>query len=93
MTTEDGQWRPVIGALAPTNVLTFDHVQDLLWTGSSNGRIESLFDTTLSRYTSYKGHMAGPVKDIIVDDKGILSLSDRSVHFANRRGVAQWALS
>lgn len=62
------------------------------------GRITSFFGATLERYTSYRGHTpaegnVGAVKQLLFTDKGVLSVSKHSVHYATRRGLTQWHLT
>jgi len=63
------------------------------------GRVTSFYGTELQRYTSYRGHVSSaprgapgnsPVKQLLFCDKGVISVSSRSVHCASRRGMAQW---
>ncbi|KAF2744609.1 PAB-dependent poly(A)-specific ribonuclease-like protein subunit pan2 [Sporormia fimetaria CBS 119925] len=81
----------------PTQVaaFAFDTSQELLWTGNEYGRVTSFYGPSLERYTSYRGHGQdeGPVKQFLFSDKGILSVSKQSVHYAHRRGLTQWHLT
>ncbi|KAF2227442.1 ubiquitin carboxyl-terminal hydrolase-domain-containing protein [Elsinoe ampelina] len=79
----------------PVSALVFDNTQELLWTGNEYGRVTSFYSNELQKYTSYRGHPSseGPVKQFLVCDKGILSVSSKSVHLSSRKGVAQWHLS
>jgi PAB-dependent poly(A)-specific ribonuclease subunit 2 len=61
--------------------------------------VTSFYSTELQRYTSYRGHVStaprgapgnAPVKQLLFCDKGVISVSFRSVHCSSRRGVAQW---
>jgi PAB-dependent poly(A)-specific ribonuclease subunit 2 len=83
--------------LAPTQVaaFAFDTSQELLWTGNEFGRVTSFYGPNLERYTSYRGHPAadGQVKQFLFTERGVLSISKQSVHFAIRRGITQWHLS
>jgi PAB-dependent poly(A)-specific ribonuclease subunit 2 len=77
----------------PAVALSFDAWHDLLWAGSPTGRVTSQFlrsDPALPRYTAYRGHIPGPVRDIIVEERGVLSVGDGSVKLANRRGLTLW---
>ncbi|KAE9964692.1 hypothetical protein EG327_000795 [Venturia inaequalis] len=53
----------------------------------------SFYGTELQKYTSYKGHASEPVHQILFTEKGVLSVASHSVHFASRRGPAQWHLA
>ncbi|KAK8177570.1 PAB-dependent poly(A)-specific ribonuclease subunit PAN2 [Phyllosticta citrichinensis] len=81
----------------PTSATTvaFDTHQDLLWAGNDFGRVSSFFGPELQRYTSYRAHSSGegPVKQLLFCDKGVLSISVRSVHLATRRGLTLWHLT
>ena len=66
------------------------------------GRITSFYSTDLQRYTSYRGHSSSaprgapgnaPVKQFLFCEKGVISLSSKSVHLANRRGLTQWHIA
>jgi hypothetical protein len=60
--------------------------------------VTSYFGPELRKYTSYRGHAhANPmlstenaVRQVMVNDRGVISLSAKSLHFAIRRGLAQW---
>ncbi|GAB7366460.1 hypothetical protein MBLNU230_g8255t1 [Neophaeotheca triangularis] len=80
----------------------FDPVQELLWTGNEAGRITAWFGPELQQYISYKAHLnTAPrgqpsdahVKQLLFCDKGIISISPKSVHLASRKGLAQWHIS
>ncbi|KAF9700320.1 hypothetical protein EKO04_001633 [Ascochyta lentis] len=79
----------------PVATFAFDTSQELLWSGNSLGRIASFYGATLERYTSYRGHAAneGPVKQFLFTEKGVLSISKQSIHYAHRRGITQWHLT
>ncbi|KAK0249232.1 poly(A)-specific ribonuclease [Friedmanniomyces endolithicus] len=87
---------------SPITVIAFDTEQELLWVGNDQGRITSFYGPELQRYTSYRGHedtttWGAPgnahVKALLLCDKGVISLSSRSVHCASRRGLTQWHLA
>lgn len=46
----------------------------------------------MQRYTSFKAHASGdgPVRQILIHDKGVIALGSRSIHMAMRRGVPLW---
>lgn len=50
----------------------------------------------LRKYTSYRGHANAvlstdnAVRQMLVNDRGVVSLSARSLHFSIRRGLSQW---
>ncbi|KAL5604368.1 hypothetical protein BROUX41_002340 [Berkeleyomyces rouxiae] len=99
----DADWDEVsripfpLGANGSQNVLTcmiFDTALELLWTGYSNGRVTSFFGSELRRYSSYLIHptVEGPVRQILVNDKGVLALGSKTLHFAQRGGLPIWNL-
>lgn len=53
----------------------------------------SFYGPELQKYTSFKAHHPEQVKQILFTDKGVLSVSPKSVHFSSRRGVALWHLA
>ncbi|KIW04435.1 hypothetical protein, variant 1 [Verruconis gallopava] len=73
--------------------LAIDPHQELLWTGNEYGRVMSFYGHELQKYTSFKAHASEHVKQIIFTEKGVLSVSSRSVHYASRRGLGIWHLA
>ncbi|KAM5346477.1 hypothetical protein ACJ41O_009482 [Fusarium nematophilum] len=98
----DGDWDEVVripfpppGVHAmptPVTTMTFDTSQELLWTGNDYGRVTSFYGTELQRYTSFKAHQSsdGPVRQILVNEKGVVVLGSKDVHMALRRGPPMW---
>ncbi|KAL7810030.1 ubiquitin carboxyl-terminal hydrolase domain-containing protein [Trichoderma aethiopicum] len=86
---------PAVHAL-PTRVTTmvFDTVQPLLWAGNEFGRVTSFVGNDLQQHTSFKAHQAsdGPVRQILVNSKGVLVLGATDVHMAQRGGPPIWHL-
>ncbi|KAF5027632.1 hypothetical protein F66182_258 [Fusarium sp. NRRL 66182] len=76
----------------PVTTMTFDNSHELLWTGNDFGRVTSFYGTELQRYTSFKAHASsdGPVRQILVNEKGIVALGAKNVHMAIRRGPPIW---
>ncbi|KAG9251289.1 ubiquitin carboxyl-terminal hydrolase-domain-containing protein [Emericellopsis atlantica] len=76
----------------PVSTMTFDNLQELLWTGNEYGRVTSFYGAELQRYTSFRSHAAteGPVRQILVNDKGVIALGAKDLHMAIRRGLPQW---
>ncbi|KAF6826197.1 pab-dependent poly -specific ribonuclease subunit [Colletotrichum musicola] len=76
----------------PVTTMTFDTTQELLWTGNDYGRATSFYGSELQRYTSFKAQMTtdGPVRQILVNDKGVVVLGSRDIHMASRRGPSIW---
>ncbi|KAJ6160880.1 Peptidase C19 ubiquitin carboxyl-terminal hydrolase 2 [Penicillium chermesinum] len=81
----------------PTNAtaVAFDDVMELLWTGNEYGRLASFYGPDLQRYTSVRAHPVaeGMIRQIIFHERGVISLSSKSVHMINRRGLTQWHLA
>ncbi|KAJ5399712.1 hypothetical protein N7465_010201 [Penicillium sp. CMV-2018d] len=73
----------------------FDDMMELLWTGNEYGRISSFYGPELQRYTSVRAHPVseGSVQQIIFHERGVISLSSKSVHMITRRGLTQWHLT
>ncbi|GJC81232.1 PAN2-PAN3 deadenylation complex catalytic subunit PAN2 [Colletotrichum liriopes] len=98
----DGDWDevaripfppPGVHAMAtPVTTMTFDTAQELLWTGNDYGRVTSFYGSELQRYTSFKAHTTpdGPVRQILVNDKGVVVLGSRDIHMASRKGPPIW---
>ncbi|KAK7414478.1 poly(A)-specific ribonuclease [Neonectria punicea] len=98
----DGDWDevariqfppPGVHALpTPVTTMTFDTSQELIWTGNEYGRVTSFYGTELQRYTSLKAHLSsdGPVRQILVNEKGVVALGSKDVHMAIRRGPPIW---
>ncbi|KAH8176889.1 ubiquitin carboxyl-terminal hydrolase domain-containing protein [Sarocladium implicatum] len=78
----------------PVTTMTFDTSQELLWTGNDYGRVTSFYGTELQRYTSFKAHASadGPVRQILINDKGVVVLGAKDIHMALRRGPPIWHL-
>ncbi|KAG9653830.1 hypothetical protein KCU64_g7625, partial [Aureobasidium melanogenum] len=76
----------------PISTFAFDSMQELLWAANEFGRITSFYGPELQRYTSYRGHAPseGPVKQMLMCDRGVISITAKSVHLASRKGVTQW---
>ncbi|RBR26581.1 uncharacterized protein FIESC28_00578 [Fusarium coffeatum] len=76
----------------PVTTMTFDTSYELLWTGNDYGRVTSFYGTNLERYTSLKAHTSaeGPVRQILVNDKGVVALGPQDLHMAIRRGPPIW---
>ncbi|KAK2744060.1 poly(A)-specific ribonuclease [Onygenales sp. PD_40] len=75
--------------------IAFDDTQELLWTGNEFGRVTSFFGPDLQRYTSVRAHPAaeGAVRQLLFHDRGVISVSSKSVHLTSRRGLTIWHLS
>ncbi|BCS20566.1 poly(A)-specific ribonuclease [Aspergillus puulaauensis] len=72
--------------------IAFDDVSELLWAGNEYGRVTSFYGPELQRYTSVRAHPVteGPVRQILFHERGVISLSSKSVHMITRRGLTQW---
>ncbi|KAK9457055.1 ubiquitin carboxyl-terminal hydrolase-domain-containing protein [Dipodascopsis uninucleata] len=76
---------------ASISTVTFDTSQELLWTGDTNGRVASFAGENLRKYTSFIGHRA-PVSQILVNDRGVLSLGPNNLRMTQRRGLVRFNL-
>ncbi|CAG8616504.1 10808_t:CDS:10, partial [Acaulospora morrowiae] len=83
---------PNINVVQSISAIAFDPYQELLWTGNDKGRVASYFGESLQRYTSFRSHLT-PVEQLLVSDKGVISLSSDSVKMTNRRGLVKWVIS
>src|SRR2546421_6547382 len=83
---------PALHALpTPAPAVAFDDAQELLWVGNDQGRVTSFYSPQLQRYTSVKAHLAeGPVRQLLLHEKGVLSIASKSVHLTSRKGLTQW---
>lgn len=58
------------------------------------GRVAAFYGPELQRYVSIKAHLdEGAVRQLLVHEKGIISISSTSIHFVTRKGLTQWHLS
>ncbi|RIA93213.1 ubiquitin carboxyl-terminal hydrolase-domain-containing protein [Glomus cerebriforme] len=81
-----------LSVAASISAIAFDPYQELLWTGNEKGRVASHYSSGLHRYTSFRAHL-NPVRQILVSDRGVITLSSDSVKMNNRRGLVRWTLS
>ncbi|KAF2277150.1 PAB-dependent poly(A)-specific ribonuclease-like protein subunit pan2 [Westerdykella ornata] len=72
--------------------LAFDTCEENLWVGTNIGYINAYHGHGLTRYTAYRGHYQ-LVHQILFTDDGVLSVSDRSLHYSRRGGFAIWHLA
>ncbi|KAJ3158992.1 poly(A)-specific ribonuclease [Geranomyces michiganensis] len=79
--------------LHPLSAVTFDPLEELLWTGGENGRIASFYvDTTdVTRYTSFPAH-ASAVRKILLNDQGLFSIGGKNIRHTTRRGIMKWSI-
>ncbi|KAG0276121.1 poly(A)-specific ribonuclease [Linnemannia exigua] len=75
----------------PVTSVKFDPHHELVWSANENGYISSYYGAGLQRYSSFKAHK-GPVRQMMVLDRGIVSIGKDSIHLSNRRGLASWNL-
>jgi PAB-dependent poly(A)-specific ribonuclease subunit 2 len=80
--------------------LAFDTKQDIIWSGTrkvgififqltAQGRVVGFAGPSLISYTSWFGH-ADEVRDLLVHDRGVVSLGPRNVRVTHRRGLQRW---
>ncbi|KAI8846356.1 ubiquitin carboxyl-terminal hydrolase-domain-containing protein [Chytridium lagenaria] len=76
---------------APLTTVNYDAQEELLWSGTENGRLIStcVSPMNLERYTAFKAHK-GPVRQIMSDDIGIFSIGGNNVRLSSRRGLFKW---
>ncbi|KAF2760383.1 exonuclease-like protein [Pseudovirgaria hyperparasitica] len=101
--TPHGQHATAFTSPQPT-AIALDPYQELLWAGTDRGTVASFHIDNLRQYhayTRFRAHrdiirdqikQVQSVRQILVFDKGVLSVSPKSVHLSNRRGVTQWHL-
>jgi PAB-dependent poly(A)-specific ribonuclease subunit 2 len=72
--------------------MAFDSSQELLWLGNNTGRVSSYMGPKLQPYTAFviNERGDGPVRQILIHEKGIICLGPKSVHMGIRRGIAVW---
>ncbi|TVY87329.1 PAN2-PAN3 deadenylation complex catalytic subunit, partial [Lachnellula willkommii] len=97
----DGDWEEVGRLLLPpgqnaipsqAQTMAFDTSQELLWVGNEYGRVSSFYSTELTRYTSFKAG-EGPVRQLLIHEKGVIALCARSIHMGLRRGPPLWHIT
>lgn len=88
----------------PTSALTFDTAQELLWSGTANGNVESHYGPALQRYTSWLAHspalsntlpqdpVVQGVKGILTDERAVYSVGEGGIKSALRSGLGRWNL-
>ena len=86
---------PGVHALpTPATTVIFDDAQELVWVGSDHGKVVSFYGPELQRYTSVKAHIKeGPVRQLLIHERGVLSVASKSVHLISRKGLTQWHIS
>lgn len=59
------------------------------------GRVTSFYGVELQKYSSFRAHLAGegPVRQLLFNGKGVISVASRSVHMSLRRGLARWNIT
>ncbi|KAH0559634.1 hypothetical protein GP486_003847 [Trichoglossum hirsutum] len=59
------------------------------------GRVLSFFGPDLQKYTSFKAHSSteGAIRQLLFNDRGVISIAAKSVHMSLRRGLAQWNIA
>lgn len=79
-------------AAASVSALAFDTNQELLWTGNGEGRVASFYGADMQSYVSYMMQPStdGEVRQILVNEVGVVSLGSKGLHMALRRGLPLW---
>ncbi|KAF9166067.1 poly(A)-specific ribonuclease [Mortierella sp. AD010] len=80
----DTPFRPLnliagVDPATPVTCVKFDPHHELVWTANDNGYISSYYGAGLQRYSSFKAHR-GPVRQMMVLDRGVISIGKDSVH-------------
>lgn len=68
------------------SALSFDKSEEILWTGTSNGRIISYLSPDMIKYTSWRAFY-DEVKQISGDNSGVIALSSNSIRHYTRCGL------
>ena len=66
--------------------VNFDPHEDIIWAGRETGHVSSYYSAIMNRYTSYKAHPKD-IRQIECLEHGILSLTENTLIFHNRRGL------
>jgi len=72
-----------------TNV-TFDSHEQLLWAGTQSGHITSYYGSSFYKYTAFQAHH-NPVRQILTDAHGLLSLAPNEVRYTTKQGLKIFA--
>jgi len=95
---------PKVAVPQETTALVFDTTQELVWAGNrqvsphppkpeqranGQGRVIGFAGPTLTSYTSFFAHV-DEVRDLLVHDRGIISLGAKNVRVTHRRGLLRW---
>ncbi|KAK4519134.1 uncharacterized protein ATC70_009366 [Mucor velutinosus] len=84
---------PNLNKVSPVSAVCWDPYHELLWVGNDSGRVCSYYGKGLQRYTSWKAHKDEQVRQIRVTDRGVISLSPKSIQMRDRRGLVKWSIS
>ncbi|KAL8786647.1 MAG: hypothetical protein Q9213_002676 [Squamulea squamosa] len=78
----------------PTGIgtLGFDTQQELLWIGTDSARVSSYYGADMQKYVSTQAHPIheGRVAQLLFHERGVISITSKSVHMVSRRGLTQW---
>ncbi|TIB23248.1 hypothetical protein E3P77_01775 [Wallemia ichthyophaga] len=75
---------------SPITSLSFDPYTELIWSGNSHGQVCSLYGLDGERYTSFSAHRNSPVKELCLDDRGIVTLGANGVKGTKRSAIGKW---
>ncbi|RUS20975.1 hypothetical protein BC937DRAFT_93946 [Endogone sp. FLAS-F59071] len=78
---------------SPISAITLDPHQELVWVGNDRGRVVSYYANGLQRYTSFKTHIDQQVRQLLVNDRGVISLGQNSLQMRSRRGLVKWTIN
>ncbi|KAI7871039.1 ubiquitin carboxyl-terminal hydrolase-domain-containing protein [Spinellus fusiger] len=82
-----------LNKVSAVSSLCWDPYHELLWVGNDSGRVASYYGKGLQRYTSFKAHKDQQIRQIRVTDRGVISLSPKSIQMRDRRGIVKWNIS
>jgi PAB-dependent poly(A)-specific ribonuclease subunit 2 len=78
----------------PITAATFDPFEEVLWTGTGSGRIVGYVAPTMDKYASWTAHEEfGEVRQMLVDEYGILSISSNTLRVSDRGGMRKFFYS
>ncbi|KAI9313283.1 ubiquitin carboxyl-terminal hydrolase-domain-containing protein [Dichotomocladium elegans] len=84
---------PSLEKASPVSALCWDPYFELLWVGNDSGRVASYYGKGLQRYTSFKAHKDEQIRQIRLTDRGIISISPKSIQMRDRRGLVRFNIS
>jgi PAB-dependent poly(A)-specific ribonuclease subunit 2 len=77
-----------LSSVHSVGAVTFDPYEEILWTGLSNGKIVSYLNPTMEKYTSFQAQNGAAIRQLLVNEEGILSLSENGLKYHKKGGLA-----